>query len=71
MKPNVTQKLYGINIIIQLKVQNHQNNFNATSTTVLHGLSFQMLQKMKNLETSDIAPWKPDLKKQKYFERLV
>ena len=28
------------------KVQNNQNTFEATSSTVLHGLSFQMLQKM-------------------------
>ena len=27
------------------KVQNHQNTFEATSTTILQGLSFQMLQK--------------------------
>ena len=45
VKPNM-QKLDGMNIIIQLKVQNHQNTFSATSTTVLHGLSFQMLQKI-------------------------
>ena len=30
----------------QLKVQNHHNTFEATSTTILYGLSFQMLQKM-------------------------
>ena len=46
VKRNVMQKFDGINIIIQLKVQNHQDTFDATSTTVLHGLSFQMLQKM-------------------------
>ena len=46
LKANVKQKLDGMNIIIQLKVQNHQNTFEATSTTILHGLSFQMLQKM-------------------------
>ena len=46
VKPNVMQKLDGMNIIIQLKVQNHQNTFEATLTTVLHELSFQMLQKM-------------------------
>ena len=39
------QKLDGMNII-QLKVQNHRNTFEATSTTVLNRLSFQMLQKM-------------------------
>ena len=33
-------------IIIQLKVQNHHNAFEAILTTVLHGLLFQMLQKM-------------------------
>ena len=38
--------LNGMNIIIQLKVQNHQNTFEATPTSIfLHGLSFQMLQK--------------------------
>ena len=46
VKPSVMRKLDGMNIIIQLKVQNHQNTFEATSTTILHGLSFQMLQKM-------------------------
>ena len=45
-KPNVMQKLDEINIIIQLKVQNHKNTFDVTSTTVLCGLSFQMLQQM-------------------------
>ena len=40
------KKLDGMNIIIQLKVQNHQNTCEATSTTILHGLSLQMLQKM-------------------------
>ena len=43
VKPNVMQKLNRMNIIIQLKVQNNQNTFEATSTTILHGLSFQML----------------------------
>ena len=46
VKPNEMRKLDGMNIIIQLKVQNHQNTFEATSTTILHGQSFQMLQKM-------------------------
>ena len=44
-KPNVMWKIDEMNII-QLKVQNHQNTFEKTSTTILHGLSFQMLQKM-------------------------
>ena len=43
-KLKVMQKLDGMSIIIQLKVQNHQNTFE-TSTTILHGLSFEMLQK--------------------------
>ena len=53
--------------------QNHQNTFEATSTTILHGLSFQMLQKMllKRYIASYIALWKPDLNEQKDFERLV
>ena len=46
VKPNVMWKLDGMNITIQLKVQNHENTFEATSTTLLHGLSIQMLQKM-------------------------
>ena len=46
VKPNVMQKLDGMNIIIQLKVQNHQYTFDVTSTTILHGLSFQMFQKI-------------------------
>ena len=46
VKANVMRNLDGMNIIIQLKVQNHQNTFKETSTTILHGLSFQMLQKM-------------------------
>ena len=46
VKPGVMRKLDGINIIIQLKVQNHQNTFEETSTTTLHELSFQILQKI-------------------------
>ena len=34
VKPNVMQKLDGMNIIIELKVQSHQNTFETTSTTV-------------------------------------
>ena len=45
VKPNVMRKLDGMNIIIQIKVQNRQSIFEATSTTILHGLSFKMLQK--------------------------
>ena len=45
VKPNVMRKLDGMNIIIQIKVQNHQNIFETTSTTILHGLSFQILRK--------------------------
>ena len=74
VKPNVIQKLNGMKIIIQLKFQNHQNTFEATSTTVLHGLSFQMFQKMlRPGETlkSYIALWKPDVDEEKDFERLA
>ena len=46
VKLNVMQKLDGMNIIIQLKIQSHQNTCEPTSTTILNGLSFQMLQKM-------------------------
>ena len=63
VKPNVIQTLDGMDIIIQLKVQNHGNTFEAASTTTLHELSFQMLQKTtKSLEKSYIALWKPDPK---------
>ena len=44
VKPNEMQKLDGMNITIQLNVQNHRNTFEATLTTILHGLSFQVLQ---------------------------
>ena len=43
---NIMQKLDGMNIIIQIKFQNHQTTFGATSTTILHGVSFQKLQKL-------------------------
>ena len=46
VKRNVMRKLDGMNIIIQLNGQNHQNTFQATSTTIFHESSFQMLQKM-------------------------
>ena len=46
IKPKVMQKLDGINIIIQLKVQNHQNNSDATSAVALQVMSFQMLRKL-------------------------
>ena len=47
VKPNVRQKLDGMNITSQQKVQNHPNTFEAISATVLHGMSFQMLQKVQ------------------------
>ena len=40
VKLNVMQKLDGMNLIMQLKVQTHQNTCEATSTTILHGMSF-------------------------------
>ena len=46
VKLNIIQKLDGMNIIIQLTVQSHQNTCEATSNTILYGLSFKMLQKM-------------------------
>ena len=74
VKPTVMQKLDGMNIIIQLKVQNHQNTFKATSTTIYmgcHSSAPRNTKTRKNLEASNIALWKPDLNEQKYFERLV
>ena len=38
VKPNATQKLSEMNIMIQLKVQNHRCKTKIKSTTVLHGL---------------------------------
>ena len=58
-----------MNIIIKLRAQNHQNTFEATSTTILHGL--RNIKTRENLETSYIALWKLDRNEQKYFERLV
>ena len=69
VKPNVMRKLDGMNTIIQLNAQNHQNTFEATSTTILHGL--RNIKTRENLETSYIALWKLDRNEQKYFERLV
>ena len=46
VKPSLMQKSDGMNIIILLKVQNHQNTFEKISITVLHGLLFQMLRNM-------------------------
>ena len=43
VKPKVMQKL---DVIIQLKVQNHQNNSDATSAVALQVMSFQMLRKL-------------------------
>ena len=36
VKPNVMQKLEGLNLTIQLKVQNHRKTFEASSTTGSH-----------------------------------
>ena len=53
-------------IITQLKLQNHQNTFQATSTTVLHVQNAQKNAKTrKNLEASYITLTKPDLNEQK------
>ena len=68
VKPNVMRKLDGMNIKTQLKVQNHQNTFETTSTTILHELFYisnapniSDAQTRKNLEASYIALSKPDL----------
>ena len=45
MNSSVMQKLDGMNIIVQLRVQNHRRTFETISTTVLRGLLFQILQK--------------------------
>ena len=59
VKPNVTQMLDVINIIIQLNVQNHQNTFKAAPTTLLHGLLIlnapTNTETRKNLEALYIA----------------
>ena len=69
VKPNVMRELDRMNIIIKLRAQSHQNTFEATSTTILHGL--RNIKTRKNLETSYIALWKLDRNEQKDFERLV
>ena len=38
VKPSVMQKLDRTNKLIQLKVQNYRNTFEATSTTISYGL---------------------------------
>ena len=53
-----------------VELQNHQNTFEATSTTILHGLQ-KNAKTRKNLEASYISLWKPDLNEQKDFERLL
>ena len=68
------QKLDGMNITIQLKVQNHQNTFKATPTTILLRFSFQNSKNAKtrkDLEASSVAFWKLDFNEQRDFERLV
>ena len=71
VKPNATQKLDGMNIIIQRKVQNHQNTFEATSATTVISNAPKKVNARKNLEASYTALWKLDLNKQKDFARLV
>ena len=75
VKPNIMQKLDGMNIIIQLKAQNNQNNFEATSATILYELVISNAPKnaktRKNLEASYIALWKPDLNEKKDLDRQV
>ena len=62
-----------MNIMIQLKVRNHRNPFETLSTTVWTIISNtpQNAKTRKNVEASYVALWKPDLNKQKNFERLV
>ena len=68
------QKLDGMNIIIQQKFKNHQNTFEATSTTITWAVISNApkdAKTRKNLEASYIALWKPDLNEQNDFEGLV
>ena len=46
VKPRIMPNLDGMNIVTQLKVQNHGNTFKKISTTVLHWLLFQIHQNM-------------------------
>ena len=50
VKLNLMQKLDGGNIIIQLKVQNHQNTFDETPTTVVSNAP-KNAKTSKNMET--------------------
>ena len=67
------QKLDGVNIIIQRKVQNRRKTFGTTSTNAFDGLSLQMLQKMLRPVGSITycSLLKTDFNKQKNLEKLV
>ena len=63
-----------MNIIIQLKVQNHQNTF---ENNINHHFTWAVISNApenakvrKNLGASYIALWKPDLSEQRDFDRL-
>ena len=49
VKTNIILKLDGMDIIIQLKVKNHQSTFSTIWTTVFDGLIFQLIQRMLRL----------------------
>ena len=72
VKPNVIQKLGGMNTVIQPKFQNQKNSFKVTATIVLLELSFQEQKSiLKGLEASFIAPYEADLSKKKDFESFI
>ena len=65
VKPSAMQKLKEMNIIIQLKVLNHQNTLDIISTTVKCYIKCSTNAKTReNLQVSYIALWEPDLNEQ-------
>ena len=65
VKPNLMRKLDPMNIIIQIKVQNHRNTFEATSNAP------KSAKTRKNFRSIIITLLKSDLNGKKDFERLV
>ena len=70
-KPNVMQKLDGMNVIFQQPSKHLRSNINHCSTRTVISNAPTNIEIRKNLETSYIALRKPYLNKEKDFERLA
>lgn len=68
LKSSVTSKLDWLNILILLKVPNHQNTFKCCSKTWFKCLKNATMK--KKVEASYITLWKPVLDGQKDIEKL-